>query len=202
MVVNLVRLLKPSKSINISIVAGGTILLAASPLILSSYGLSLMTQVLIFGMLAMSLNLLVGYTGLLSFNHATFFGVSGYVAGLLVTRGFSNFWVLLLGGIIFAMLLAALIGLILLRSSGPYFFMLTLAFGQLVFAVAWKWRSLTGGDDGLPGIGRPQIGLNIFLSDNKSFYYIVLFIFLIVFSTALEADKLFLRQKYEGRQGK
>jgi branched-chain amino acid transport system permease protein len=89
-----------------------------------------------------------------------------------------NFWILLLLGVLFSMLLAALTGLIILRSSGPYFFMLTLAFGQLVFAVAWKWRSLTGGDDGLPGISRPQIGFNIMTGESRAFYYIVLFIFL------------------------
>lgn len=152
------------------------ILLFIAPAAVSSYGLSLLTQVLIYALLAMSLNVLVGYTGLFSFNHATFFGVSGYAAGLLLIRGISNFWVLLLAGIV-----AAMLGFLILRSSGPYFFMLTLAFGQLVFAVAWKWRSFTGGDDGLPGISRPQLGFDIFLWDNTLFFYVVLAFFLLAF---------------------
>jgi branched-chain amino acid transport system permease protein len=156
------------------------VIIALCPVVITSYGLSLLIQVLIFGILAMSLNVLVGYTGLLSFNHATFFGVSAYAAGILFIGGTQSFWLTLSAGIIAAMLLAALLGLIILRSIGSYFFMLTLAFGQMVFAIAWKWRSFTGGDDGLPGISRPEIGLGISLWNNKNFYYLVIIIFILV----------------------
>ncbi|MDK2824322.1 MAG: branched-chain amino acid transport system permease protein [Clostridia bacterium] len=128
----------------------GCLILSSLPFILSSYGLSLIIQILIFGLLAMSLNILIGYAGLVPFNHATYFGVSAYTVGILLTKGFSNFWISLIVGISIATFLAMLLGLLVLRSSGPYFLMVTLALGQMIFALAWKWRSLTGGDDGLP----------------------------------------------------
>lgn len=156
------------------------LLLTVFPLMVSSYGLSLLIQILIFSIFAMSLNILVGYTGLFSFNHATFFGVSAYAIGILFSRGVQNFWLLLCIGIAASMLLAMLKGLIILRSSGPYFFMLTLAFGQMVFAIAWKWRTLTGGDDGLPGISRPEIGFGVSMWDDKNYYYFTLIAFIFI----------------------
>jgi len=155
------------------------LILVLLPFILSSYGLSLLTKVLIFGLFAMSLDILVGFTGLVSFNHASFFGVAAYTVGILVNRGFENFWLLLIPGIAIALLLAGLLGLLILRSSGAYFLMITLAFGQMLFALAWKWRSLTGGDDdGLPGIGRPEIGLPISMWNEQNFYFLVLILFI------------------------
>jgi branched-chain amino acid transport system permease protein len=150
-----------------------------APFFLSFYGLSLLIQTLIFGLFAMSLDILIGYAGLVSFNHATFFGIAAYTVGILSVNNYQNFWVNTLAGIIIAMLLAALLGLLVLRSSGPYFLLITLAFGQLIFALAWKWRSLTGGDDGLPGIQRPEIGLPISMWDDKNFYYLLLVFFII-----------------------
>lgn len=149
------------------------------PSILSPYGLSLLTQVLIFGLFAMSLDLLVGYTGLVSFNHASFFGMGAYTTAILVTQGHENFALTLIAGITLAILLALLLGLLVLRSSGSYFLMITLAFGQMVFALAWRWRSVTGGDDGLSGIPRPDLGLPISMWDSQNFYYLVLFFFIL-----------------------
>ncbi len=155
-----------------------TLILILTPLGINSYGLSLLTQVLIFGILAMSLDILIGYTGLVSFNHATFFGVSAYTTGILFYCGWKNFWLTLGAGIAVSTALAILLGLVVLRSSGPYFLMITLAFGQMIFALAWRWRSLTGGDDGLPGISRPDLGLPVSMENNISFYYLVLVFFL------------------------
>ncbi len=155
------------------------VLLLVLPVLLPSYGVSLLTQVLIFGIFAMSLDLLIGYAGLISFNHATFFGVSGYAVGILATREVNNFWLSLGVGIVISAAVAAVIGSMVLRSKGPYFLIITLAFGQMVFALAWKWRSLTGGDDGLPGIPRPEAGLPVSMWKNEYFYYLVL-IFLIL----------------------
>ncbi|TGE32237.1 branched-chain amino acid ABC transporter permease [Desulfosporosinus sp. Sb-LF] len=149
------------------------------PQIVSPYGLSLLTQVLIFGLFAMSLDLLMGYTGLISFNHATFFGVGAYTAAILASYGYHNFWLALLLGILVPVLLALLLGLLVLRSNGPYFLMITLAFGQMIFALAWRWRSVTGGDDGLAGIPRPDLGLPISMWKAQNFYYLVLFIFVL-----------------------
>jgi branched-chain amino acid transport system permease protein len=155
------------------------IALLISPLILTPYGLSLMTQVLIFGLFAMSLDLLVGYTGLVSFNHASFLGIGAYTTAILVTQGHENFWFTLLAGVTASLLLALLLGALVLRSSGPYFLMITLAFGQMVFALAWRWRSVTGGDDGLSGIPRPELGLSISMWNSQNFYYLVLAFFIL-----------------------
>ena len=147
------------------------------PFVLSSYGLSIFTKVLIFGILAMSLDILIGYTGLVSFNHASFLGISAYTVGILAVHGINNFWLTLPAGIIAALLLAMVLGLLVLRSSDAYFLMITLAFGQMLYALAWRWRSLTGGDDGLAGIPRPEIGLPISMNDYHNFYYLVLIFF-------------------------
>jgi len=150
------------------------------PWSINSYGLSLLTQVLIFGILAMGLDILIGYTGLVSFNHATFFGVSAYTTGILFYHGGENFWLALGSGIAVSIVLGIVLGLLVLRSGGPYFLMITLAFGQMIFALAWRWRSLTGGDDGLPGIARPDTGLPAAMENNLYFYYLVLMFFLAV----------------------
>lgn len=178
---NLIKI--PGITRNLSRLGWGLIIviLLLLPFIINSYGLSLLTQVLIFGLLAMSLDILIGYTGLVSFHHATFFGVGAYTAGILVCHGYQNFWLALSSGVSVSVLLAVLLGLLVLRSGGPYFLMITLAFGQMVFAVAWRWRSLTGGDDGLPGIPRPELGLPVSMWNNLFFYYLVLVFFVAVF---------------------
>ncbi|MBO8169870.1 MAG: branched-chain amino acid ABC transporter permease [Thermoanaerobacteraceae bacterium] len=155
---------------------GVTLLIALIilPFGLGSYGLSLMISVLIFGLFAMSLDILIGYTGLVSFNHATFFGVGAYVVAILFYRGWDNFWLALPAAVAASVLLATVLGLVVLRSSGPYFLMITLAFGQMIFALAWKWRTFTGGDDGLPGIPRPDLGFPVSMWNEQNFYYLVL----------------------------
>ncbi len=157
-----------------------TVTLLLLPFGTNSYGLSLLTQALIFGILAMGLDILIGYTGQVSFNHATFFGVSAYTTGILFYGGCKNFWLALGSGIAVSVVLAIVLGLLVLRSGGPYFLMITLAFGQMIFALAWRWRSLTGGDDGLPGIARPESGLPAAMENNLYFYYLVLIFFLAV----------------------
>ena len=159
----------------------GWLLLAALlllPLGMGPYGISFMTQVIIFAVFAMSLDLLIGYSGLMSFNHATFFGVGAYTVAILLSHNLENFWITLLAGTCIPMLLAALLGFIVLRSSGSYFLLITLAFNQMVFAVAWKWRALTGGDDGLSGIQRPDFG-HLSMWNHDYFYYLVLLISLL-----------------------
>ncbi|MGI6605420.1 MAG: ABC transporter permease subunit [bacterium] len=152
----------------------GLLVAIAMPLVLGSYGISLLTQMLIFALLAMSLDILVGYAGLVSLNHASFFGIAAYTVGILSTHGYNNFWLGLAAGVVAALLLGLVLGLLVLRSSGPYFLMITLAFGQMLFALAWKWRFLTGGDDGLPGIARPDLGIPVSLWPTNNFYYLVL----------------------------
>ena len=104
----------------------------------------MLTKFLIFALFAMSLNLIWGYTGLISLGHAAFFGVGGYTSAILIMRyGIGSFWISGLGGILMAGLFAALFGIIALRVSGIYFLLVTLALGQLVYYIAMVWRPMT-----------------------------------------------------------
>jgi branched-chain amino acid transport system permease protein len=148
---------------------------------LSRYHLGLLTQVLIFGIFAMSLDLLVGYTGLQSLGHAAYFGISSYTIAILSKRLSDNVVLDVAAGLGAALLTAAIFGLFALRTTGAYFLMATLALAQVLWGVAYRWRSLTGGDDGLPGISRPDIGLSWFsLWDTTNFFYLTLVIATIV----------------------
>jgi branched-chain amino acid transport system permease protein len=148
--------------------------LGLAPLGLSSYQLGLLTKTLIFAVFAMSLNLVLGYTGLPSLGHAAYFGVAAYTAGLLALRGITNFWVDFGAGVAAAAATAALFGLLALRTRGAYLLMITLALAQVLWGIAFGWKSLTGGDDGLPGVPRPAAGLPWSLADGVRFYYFAL----------------------------
>ncbi len=161
-------------------------ILGLLPLFLSSYHTGLLTLILIFSIFAMSLDILQGYTGLPSLGHAAFLGTSAYVVGILNVKVFNgcNFGIELIAGVVSAAIMAAILGLIVLRSKGVYFLMILLASSMMLWGIAFKWRALTGGDDGLPGIARPVfdfIGLE--LGKATHFYYFVLFF--IIASTVL-----------------
>jgi branched-chain amino acid transport system permease protein len=154
------------------------ILLVLFPLV-PAYAKSMLTQILIFGLFAMSLNLLVGYLGLFSLGHAAFFGVGGYTSAILVTKfGITSFWLAAPAGILLTVVVAAILGVIALRVTGMYFLFVTMAFGELLSAVALKWTSMTGGADGTVGIGYPNLGLPFSIHET-SFYYLVLIIVVI-----------------------
>lgn len=144
------------------------------------YYVSLLTEVVILGLLAMGLNVLVGYRGLPSLGHAAFFGVAAYTATLVGLRMGENPWLCTAAGILAAVVLAALYGLLVVRTRGVYFLMITLALAQVLWAVAFRWRSFTGGDDGLPGLGRPDFGLPWSLWPAANFFYFTLAIFALV----------------------
>ena len=148
-----------------------------APLALSSYQLGLLTKILIFAIFAMSLNLILGYGGLPSLGHAAYFGVSAYTAGLLALRGWPNFWLALAAGLAAATLAAALFGLLALRTHGAYLLMITLALAQVLWGIAFGWRSFTGGDDGLAGVPRPDAGLPWSLAGDVPFFYLVTVVF-------------------------
>jgi len=144
-----------------------------------SYATGLAAEVLIFAIFAMSLDLLIGYTGLLSFGHAAFFGVAAYAVVILgVGFGLSG-WIGLAAGIVVSTAVAAVIGFFAIRVSGIPFLMLTMAFAQLLFSLSIKWRSVTGGTDGLSGFQRPTLfGMSL---DNRAVqFYVVAVGFLIV----------------------
>jgi branched-chain amino acid transport system permease protein len=127
------------------------------------------TDVLIFVLFSLSLNLLIGYAGMLSLGHAAFFAVGGYATGLLVKHLGLAMPLALLAGPLAAALTALIVGFFCVRLSHAYFIMLTLAFGQLIYTVIWKWRELTGGDDGMIGISpAPALG------SSSAYYYFVL----------------------------
>lgn len=158
-------------------VAGGAVALLLLPLVLTSYQLGLLTKMLIFAIFAMSLNLVLGYAGLPSLGHAAYFGVGAYTVALLALRVVDNFWVDFGAGLLAAAVTAALFGLLALRARGSYLLMITLALAQVLWGIAFGWRWLTGGDDGLPGVPRPAAGLPWSLADGIRFYYFVLLVF-------------------------
>ncbi len=157
--------------------------LAIVPNIMPSYYLSVVTTILIFGLFAMSLNIIFGHTGLNSLGHAAFFGMAGYITGILiVTYGISSFWLSAPLGILGSIVTAAIFGIIVLRVSGVYFLLVTFALGQLLWSVAEKWYSVTMGRSGFVGIPAPDLGLSLFNLDNsENYYYFVLIVFLICY---------------------
>lgn len=146
---------------------------------LAPYHLVLATRILILALFAMSLDLLDGYLGLTSLGHAMFLGIAGYLSGYIATEVTDNLILLLLVGILSCAALGAVIGFLVLRATGVYFLMLTLAIAQVAWGIAWQWRSVTGGDDGYGGIPRPSLG-SLLLVDSSSFYCATAVIFIVV----------------------
>lgn len=147
-------------------------LVAIAPFLVSAYWVGLLAHALIFALLAASLDVLVGYTGLPSMGHAAFYGVAGYGVGLAIVKwGISP-----LGaagvGVVGALLASVLLAPLALRGRGIYFLVLTLAIAQVLWGVAVKWDAVTGGFDGLTGIVRPVV-LGIDTAGVVGFYYVV-----------------------------
>jgi branched-chain amino acid transport system permease protein len=139
------------------------------------------TRVLVLGLAAMSVNFLLGFTGVLSFGHAAYFGLGAYGAGLSLKHLIASTPVSLLCGMALAGLAGAALGALIVRRRGVYFAMVTIAFGQVFYYIAFQWSSLTGGDDGLRGFSRQPLKLGVLtidiLSNANAFYYFVLFCF-------------------------
>lgn len=125
-----------------------------------------------WALFAIALDLLLGYTGLLSFGHAAFWGTSAYTTGVIAIETGVPFPLAVLGGAAAAAVLAVPIGALSVRRTGIYFAMVTLAFAQMVYFIANQWRDVTGGENGLQGIPRELGGLD--LSDSFYFYYAAL----------------------------
>ncbi len=151
--------------------------LVSLPFILpNQFYVRLVNEMLIFGLLAMSLDVLLGYTGLLSFMHTSYLGLAAYATGLFLKHLMPHsLWLGILFGIVFVALVALPVGWIQVRTGGLAFALLTLAFGMMYFTVVWKWYNLTGGDDGLMGVPHPDInifGVNIGNSGNPTVMYL------------------------------
>jgi branched-chain amino acid transport system permease protein len=153
----------------------GIVALLAMPFLLSPYYLGLVVKMMIFALFAMSLDVLLGYTGMASLGHAAYFGVAAYATGLLALKLGWNVWFALPAGVILAAITAFVLSFLVLRTRGSYFLMITLALSQVLWGIAFGWLSPTGGDDGLPDVPRPNPGLPWSMSDNAPFYYFVLF---------------------------
>ncbi len=160
--------------------AGGQILWLAVLIVLLNLFVpdpSLAISVLIYGLWAISCNLLLGYGGLVSFGHALYFGYGGYAAGLFLLHWGDSLWLALLASVALTGVVALAAGYVCLRRRDVYFSMLTLAFAQLAFFIAFEWRALTGGDDGLRNVPSPPValpGISIALNpirDPATFFY-------------------------------
>jgi branched-chain amino acid transport system permease protein len=146
-------------------------------------------RVLIFGLLAASLNLVIGFGGMVSLGHAAFFGAGAYTVGVLRVEGFASAWIAWPAAVLVAALFALVIGAISLRTRGVYFIMITLAFAQMVYYVAVGLKTY-GGEDGLTLPGRNTIGFGVDLASDTQFYLVVLAAFVIlmlVLNRALDA---------------
>ncbi|HEX5767252.1 MAG TPA: branched-chain amino acid ABC transporter permease [Burkholderiales bacterium] len=133
---------------------------------------SFATRILIYAMAAASLNLVLGYGGMVSFGHAAFFGAGAYIVGILAAEGVTSLWLAWPLAIAVAALAAAAIGAVSLRTRGVYFIMITLAFAQMMYYVFVSLKAY-GGDDGLSLPGR-STGLGVSLSNDVLWYYLVL----------------------------
>jgi branched-chain amino acid transport system permease protein len=157
------------------VLAGAAVVVVAVlPWVLARHQLSLLTDLLIFGLFALSLDLIMGYTGMVSFGHAAYFGLGAYGSALVLIHFGQPIPVALLAGALLAGAVAAPVGWFSTRATGIYFAMLTLAFAQLLYTVAYKWRDLTGGSDGIAGV--PKTALfwgGPSLASPRAFYFVV-----------------------------
>jgi len=139
------------------------------------------SRVLVMALAAMSLNFLLGFTGVLSFGHAAYFGLGVYGAGLTIKYLVPNTLIGMAVGVIAGTIAAAVIGMLIVRLRGIYFAMVTIAFGQVFYFIAFRWNTVTGGDDGLSGWRRVPIDLGFakvdILGNDRAFYYFVLIFF-------------------------
>ncbi len=144
-----------------------------APFIITEFYLVILGEALIMSLLALSFNLLFGYMGQLSFGQAAFYGLGGYAVAMLLTKVHFNFWLSLIAGILVASIIGLIVGYFCVRLRGIYFAILTLAFGQLLFVIIYKWHNFTGGDDGIQGVFPPGI-----LKLPIIYYYFILLIFI------------------------
>lgn len=146
----------------------------------NSFVILLATRALAFSILVMSVDLLLGFTGLASLGQAAYLGIGAYLTAILATRyqiGLGNdFWLVVALGMLGGAALAAFFGLFAIRAGGVYFLMITLALGQCVWGLAYRWNSLTGGDNGIDLSQRPKF-LGIDLAHGVTFFYLVFALF-------------------------
>jgi branched-chain amino acid transport system permease protein len=156
----------------------------------------LASRVLVLGLAAMSLNFLLGFTGVLSFGHAAYFGLGAYGAAMTIKYLVPSTPLGILVGVATGTLAAMVIGALIAKLRGVYFAMVTIAFGQVFYFIAFRWNSVTGGDDGVSGWKRQALDLGFtqinLLGNDKAFYYFVL----VCFAVAVTLMWLLLRSPF------
>jgi branched-chain amino acid transport system permease protein len=176
----------PSIAIGLALLA-----LATLPLwVGNSYYIDVASQILVFAVFALALNVLVGYGGLVSLGHAGLFATSAYTAALMLQAGFGHA-AAIGGAVIGTLLMSAVFAVLALRATGIGFLMITLALGQILWGVAYRWADLTNGDNGVSITSRPA-PFGVSLADAPSFYYATLAMFL----AALAAMAAFARSPF------
>jgi branched-chain amino acid transport system permease protein len=160
------------------------VLLAALPPALDAFGqgfyVGVASRILIFALAATSLNLILGFGGMVSFGHAAFVGMGAYTVGILMQGGVVSAWLAWPAAFVVGGAFAFLIGLVSLRTQGVYFIMITLAFAQMLFFLMVSLKTW-GGDDGLSLASRSRVGLGLDLANDAQFYYVVLALSALVF---------------------
>jgi branched-chain amino acid transport system permease protein len=167
------------QQIKILLVVAAVVALAIFVPNTNSFVILLATRALTFAILVMSVDLLLGYTGLASLGQAAYLAAGAYLTAILATKyqfglGY-DFWLVVAGGILLGAALAAVFGLLAIRATGVYFLMITLALGQCVWGLAYRWNSLTNGDNGINLRQRPKFGID--LANEVTFFYLVLAFF-------------------------
>ena len=153
------------------------VLLALLPFLAGKYVLYMTIHILLLSIFSLGFNLLFGYTGLLSFGQAGFYAVGAYGCARILLA-YPSLLLGIVGGVVLAGIASLFLGILCIRHTRIYFSMLTLSFGMMIFSLAWKWRDMTGGDDGLVGIPRAPLevpGLfKINMASMENYYYVVL----------------------------
>jgi branched-chain amino acid transport system permease protein len=150
-------------------------------------------RVVVLGLAAMALNFLLGFTGVLSFGHAAYFGLGAYGAAMTIKYLVPSTALSIVVGVVVGTVAAAIIGALIVKLRGTYFAMVTIAFGQVFYFIVFRWNSVTGGDDGITGWTRQPLNLGFMTLDiqqsDKAFYYFVL----VFFALAVAVMALLLR---------
>jgi len=141
------------------------------PFLLSAYPKTLATEALILGLFAMSIDILAGIAGRTPLGHGSIFGVAAYVVAHRVAIEGADAWTGILLGLLAAVAVATLFGALAVRTSGVYFLLLTLAQGMIVWGICYRWTSVTGAENGIRGVDRPEL-----IASPNTFYYFVLFV--------------------------
>jgi branched-chain amino acid transport system permease protein len=157
------------------------VLLVLLPPIMPIYIVILLTQSLILAIVALSLDVLIGYTNLGSLGHGAFFGIGAYTTAILATKVGTGFGINLVASIGIAAAASAVCAFLFLRATGIYFLLITLAVAMSIWGLAMRWVSLTGGENGISHIPRPDLVIPWNLADNINYYYLVLIVFVICF---------------------